>query len=269
MAVITRVANLIREQGLEVGIPVELRSTNNVVAWMSPSPVVAKIARDFAASAQEHQVAMALAALGAPAVPPIDIGLAQPINVEGQWVTLWRYVADERMATPAEVADSLFDLHAGLAQILSPADLPPCGDRLEAVVELLDAPEFSVGLSEVDCALLRRALLNGIEALDSRSGDASVIHGSPHRFNVLVSDGRAMFIDFETVEQGPLEWDLAHLEEEVAHLYPLDVDRHLLETCRIAISAATSIWCWKAIERGADMRSHAEQHLDTVRRSLS
>ena len=45
MDLITAVANLVRDQGLEVGVPVNLRSTNNVVAWMRPSPVVAKIAR--------------------------------------------------------------------------------------------------------------------------------------------------------------------------------------------------------------------------------
>jgi hypothetical protein len=68
---ITSVANLARGQGLEVGVPVNLRSTNNVVAWMHPSRVVAKIARDFDASARELQRATFLAAIGAPVVPPI------------------------------------------------------------------------------------------------------------------------------------------------------------------------------------------------------
>ena len=78
-----------------------------------------------------------------------------------------------------------------------------------------------------------------------------------------------MFIDFETVELGPFEWDLAHLDEEVTGLYPADLDEDLLQTCRISISAATSTWCWEGIDRGADMRSHAEQHLETVRRALA
>ncbi len=78
-----------------------------------------------------------------------------------------------------------------------------------------------------------------------------------------------MFVDFETVASGPLEWDLAHLEEEVADHYPDARDRDLLGTCRTAISAATATWCWKGRDRGADMGSHAARHLATVRRSLT
>ena len=33
-------------------------------------------------------------------------------------------------------------------------------------------------------------------------------------------DGEPMFIDFETVCYGPVEWDLCHLEPSVAHRYP-------------------------------------------------
>jgi aminoglycoside phosphotransferase (APT) family kinase protein len=230
---------------------------------------VAKIAPSFDASARELQLATSLVGFGAPVVPPIEIGIAQPAYVEGQWVTFWHHVADERTATAAEVADSLSELHAALGQISGASDLPRCQVPLKAAVELLQDPEFTGGLTEVDRALLRRALLDGIDALDSISGSAHVLHGSPHRFNILVTDGKAVFIDFETVELGPLEWDLAHLEDEVTQLYPAFVEQDLLGICRIAISAATSTWCWYGIDQGADMRSNAEQHLEAVRRSLS
>ena len=100
MDLITEVANMLRDQGLEVSVPVSLRSTNNVVAWMCPSPVVAKIARDLNASTRELQLATLLAAAGAPVVPPIEIGIVQPVNVEGQWTTFWRYVADDEQRLP-------------------------------------------------------------------------------------------------------------------------------------------------------------------------
>ena len=57
-------------------------------------------------------------------------------------------------------------------------------------------------------------------------------------------------------------------DEEVVALYPADLDRDLLQRCRTAISAATSTWCWQGIDRGPDMRSHAEQHLEIVRQKL-
>jgi aminoglycoside phosphotransferase (APT) family kinase protein len=94
-----------------------------------------------------------------------------------------------------------------------------------------------------------------------------VIHGSPHRFNILVVDAAPKFIDFETVELGPLEWDLAHLEPEVAGLYPGEFDDQALALCRVMVSAATSTWCWEGLERGSDMQSHAQHHLQVVRSS--
>ena len=265
----TSVANLLRGQGLEVGEPVSLRSTNNVVAWMRPSPVVAKIAQDLAASARELQLATFLVSVGAPVVPPIEIGIAQPADVAGQWATFWRHVEDERTATATQIAGSLGRLHLGLASLPGRTTIPPCWVRLESAVDLLDHPELPGELERDDRSLLRRALLEGIAALASPSEHTHVLHGSPHRFNILVADGEAVFIDFETVELGPLEWDLAHLDEEVAALYPVDLDGDLLRRCRISISAATSTWCWDGIDRGVDMRSHAEQHLEIVREALA
>jgi len=265
----TAVANLVRGQGLEVGEPVSLRSTNNVVAWMFPSPVVAKITRNLDASVRELQLATFLASVGAPVVPPIEIGITQPIKVARQWATFWHHVDDERTATAGQVAASLYRLHHGLAAVPGRTAFPPCWVRLESAVELLDDPELPGELASDDRSLLRRALLEGIAALAPLSDHFHVLHGSPHRFNILVVNGEAVFIDFETVELGPVEWDLAHLDEEVATLYPTDLDGDLLRRCRISISAATSTWCWKGIDRGADMRSHAEQHMEIVRHALS
>jgi hypothetical protein len=264
---ITSVANLVRNQGLEVDEPVNLRSTNNVVAWMHPSPVVVKIAGDFDSARRELHTATFLVSIGAPVVPPIEIGIAQPVNVAGRWATFWHHVADGGVATAAQVAASLDELHAGLAKAPGRTTFPPCWNRLETAVVLLEDSEISGRLTADDHSHLRRALLDGIAALTSLGDPPHVLHGSPHRFNILVTGGTAVFIDFETVEQGPLEWDVAHLDQEVAALYPADLDEDLLRTCRIAISAATATWCWHAIDRGADMRTHAEQHLDSVRRS--
>ena len=262
------VADLARDHGLDVGVPVSLRSTNNLVAWLRPSSVVAKVSRDSHASSRELQIVTFLAAVGAPVVPPIEIGLAQPVSMAGQWVTFWHYVADEGTATAASIAAALDALHAGLAKAPDHSTFPPCWNRLKTAANLLDDPELPGGLAVRDRARLRRALDDGIAALTSLSDPPHVLHGSPHRFNILAVEGEAVFIDLETVELGPLEWDLAHLDEEVVALYPADLDRDLLQRCRTAISAATSTWCWQGIDRGPDMRSHAEQHLEIVRQKL-
>lgn len=123
--------------------------------------------------------------------------------MEGQWVTFWHYVADEGTATAAQVVASLDELHAGLAKAPDRTTFPPCWNRLEIAVDLLDGSEIPRGQAVDDSALLRRALLDGIAALTSLSKPPHVLHGSPHRFNILVMGGKAVFIDFETVELGP------------------------------------------------------------------
>lgn len=127
MDLVTSVADLAREQGLEVGVPVNLRSTTNVVAWMPPSPVVAKIAGGFNASSREVRMATFLSGIGAPVVPPIEIGIAQPAGVAGRWVTFWRCVADEGRASAAEVTSSLDALHAAPAEAPGRTTLPRAG----------------------------------------------------------------------------------------------------------------------------------------------
>ena len=67
-----------------------------------------------------------------------------------------------------------------------------------------------------------------------------MLHGSPQRMNILTRDGAPVFIDSETIQIGPIEWDLAHLEPEVASAYPADHDDDRLRVCGTAVSAATA-----------------------------
>jgi hypothetical protein len=83
--------------------------------------------------------------------------------------------------------------------------------------------------------------------------------------NIVAVDGLPRFIDLETIQLGPVEWDLAHLESEVATHYPGTYEDEVLAACRTAVSATTSTWCWDALHRGPDMRAHAEHHLAQVR----
>ena len=136
-----------------------------------------------------------------------------------------------------------------------------------SAVGALERPDFAPELVESDRALLRETLVDGIARLAKMTGGERVIHGSPHRFNILVVDAAPEFIDFETVELGPLEWDLAHLEPEVADFYLGEFDAQALALCRVMVSAATSTWCWEGLERGPDMQSHAQHHLQVVRSS--
>jgi hypothetical protein len=267
--VITPVANLVRSCGFDVHQPVNLRSTNNVVVWLSPSPVVAKISEGYDRAGRKLAVVRELVELAAPVVPPVDLGVEQPVTIDNRVITFWRYEPQDDVLEPnaAQIAESLFRLHSKLVSMRDRAAFPSFGEPLMTALRPLERPDFAPDLAAVDRTLLRKTLIDGIARLANMTGSEQVIHGSPHRSNILVVDAVPKFIDFKTVELGPLEWDVAHLEPEVADLYPGEFDHQVLALCRVMVSAATSTWCWEGLDRGSDMQNHAQHHLEVVRSS--
>ena len=57
----------------------------------------------------------------------------------------------------------------------------------------------------------------------------------------FVVNGGPRFIDFETVCEGPIEWDLAHIATEAAAAYPAAVDAETLRLCRARASVKTQL----------------------------
>jgi hypothetical protein len=264
---IATVGDFVRANGLVVTDPVDLRSTNNVVIWLAPSPVVAKISKEPDRAVRELKIVRALVELGAPVVPPFDFGPEQPVRLGETTVTFWRYEPQDDVVEldAAQLAHHLFFLHQKLAMLRGRIPLQSYDGPLRGAVRSLDSMKFAPELVAKDRLLLRRALVDGLSRLSPSARTEHVIHGSPHRLNIVAVNGVPSFLDFETVALGPLEWDLAHLEQEVADVYPAKVDPEVLALCRVMVSAATSTWCWEGVDRGPDMRSHAEHHLETVR----
>jgi len=260
--------------GLSVDEPVILRSTNNIVAWLRPSMIVAKIGvgqrRGFHT---EVLVASELDALGAPVVAPAP-GVPAVVHVEGGFaVSFWRYYPQPSdVDLPGEqVAAALHCLHAACAKISTEltTELPSYLEELQSVSELLlDDRRLSV-LPETD----RHLLLRAFDHLWKRVRVASpvnshvAIHGSPHAYNVLLVDGTPRFIDFETTCLGPVEWDLAHTSPDTVHSYTGAVDTQLLQMCRDLVRVKTAAWCWADVHRG-DLRYHAEMHLAYLKKQF-
>jgi hypothetical protein len=269
--IVRSVADLIRSYGFDVHQPVSLRSTNNVVVWLSPSPVVAKLSEHHVTARRELAIAGQLVELAAPVIHPFQLGVEQPVIIDKRTVTFWSYEPQDLIDELGSglIADCLYRLHASLSLIRARERLPSFAESLVAAVRSLEQSDFAAELAEPDRTLLRGTLVDGITRLEQIAGSERVIHGSPHRLNILSVDGAPTFIDFETVAIGPPEWDLAHLEPEVADLYPGDLDRVTLDLCRVLVSAATSTWCWQALDRGPDMRRHAQHHLGVVRSTRS
>jgi hypothetical protein len=267
MDIVAKVCDFVRSAGIVVTDVVELRSTNNVVVWLAPSSVVAKISEEHDRAVTELRMVRALIELGAPVVARIDFGAEQPVRIGETTVKFWRYEPqdDAVQLDATQVARQLFRLHQKLAMVKDRSSLQSYEKPLRAAVRSLDHPRFAPALAASDRELLRSALVDGMSRLMSSTSSEQVLHGSPHRLNILAINGAPSFIDLETVELGPLEWDLAHLEQEVGDHYPGKVDADVLRLCRVMVSAATSTWCWDGVDRGPDMRSHAMHHLEKVR----
>lgn len=266
-----QVAALARRVGVSFEVVHPLRSTNNVVLWLEPSDVVAKVHQDRGRAETELKVAAALAEIGAPVIPPAESYGSPVYNLERSCVTFWRYASQAGMPSPTShaIGVALHDLHIALRQVGEGLELPAAEVEMQAVLGVLGSPGNTPELEADDRRLLQAALRSAVDLLTSPVTSTSTIHGAPHRNNILVVDGCPRFIDFETVCQGPVEWDLAHLEPEVAESYPQPVDSARLEACRLAVSAKTSAACWANLHRGADMQFHAEHHLAVVRSALT
>ena len=256
-----------RDFGVEVEEPILLQDTNNNVFWLAPSPVVAKVgAGQHNWLEKELIIGMALEAASAPVVGPSRLVPRAVHQRQGYRITFWRYVSQTGGDLPApSVASALGALHAALARIEGTGGLPAFSEELDLVRRRLNDRRFASALDEAD----RRLLLDALGLLAPSCGLDNVLHGSPHRFNILSAQGSPRFIDFETVCRGPIEWDLAHLEPAVAAAYPSPIESELLARCTLVVSAKTAAWCWDQADQNDDMRGHASHHLDLVREALS
>jgi Ser/Thr protein kinase RdoA (MazF antagonist) len=115
--------------------------------------------------------------------------------------------------------------------------------------------------------LLRAAFDRLCAELDERPFAERVLHGEPHRDNVLATATGFRWIDFEEVSIGPLEWDLTSLPSGSEEEFP-QVDRELLRLLRTLNSARVATWCWVCADIEG-MRSHGEFHLERVRRATA
>lgn len=164
-AAIFTAVDVARGFGLAVGEPVPLRSTNNAVAWLCPSPVVAKISTPGTSRLlTELQVAQELVALGAPVVSPASEVPAIVHRRGGFETTFWRYHAQVSTAeiSPGRVALALSKLHASLSQLSSAlqASLPSYKAELGLVRSLLADHTALTALQAVDRDLLATTSIN-------------------------------------------------------------------------------------------------------------
>jgi hypothetical protein len=222
-AVATVVA-LARENGLRVEVPVVLNDLFSLMVHLEPAPVVARVAtrmpklRSPIEEWLEREIAVAtfLSEQDAPVVAPSRELPPGPHEAEGFWVSFWTYVEPDPDRTPTanDCSAMLLELHDVLR--LYPGELPMLGAGdiprgLEALAHAGDA------VSEADAVLLHSSVERLRSMWESPIGNIQPLHGDAHPSNLIATrDGGLVWIDFEDVCLGPIEWDLATMMDPSA-----------------------------------------------------
>lgn len=222
---------LARENGLRVEEPTVLNDLFSLMVHLRPAPVVARVATCMPKLRTpiahwlglEIAVTTYLSEKGAPVVAPSRELPPGPHAYDGFAISFWSYVRPDpdRTPTAADCSAMLVDLHALLRSY--PGELPLLGaNDIPRGLEALDqAGEI---LCEADVYRLRTAAERLRPLWEAPSGDLQPLHGDAHPGNLIATrEGGLVWIDFEDVCRGPVEWDLAtmmDLDAVAAHHQP-------------------------------------------------
>jgi hypothetical protein len=254
-----------RRWGYTSSDPVLLQETNNTVVWLSPHPVVAKVATRADGTEKllrEHEVATAIADLGAPIGRPLQ-GSSPYVHRGTRFtVTMWERLEQSRQGqfSDAELGLSLRQVHQALEQ--SGLGLPDFAMWLTQARMALDDKSRMAALPVEDQAILRKTFDVLLAQLEGRSFTRQTLHGEPHAGNRITTSLGFRWIDLESVCLGPLEWDLVFLPEEARAIFG-GFDQDLLTLLSVLNSARVATWCWIQW-RFPEMFQHGKHHLNEV-----
>jgi Ser/Thr protein kinase RdoA (MazF antagonist) len=202
--------------GLRGDKAVVLSDASNLLVWLRPAPVVARVAtvtstvrRGDAWLAREVAVASHLAAAGAPVVAPSAEIAAGPHRHDGFALSFWTYVDEAATALDAREAGARLRLcHDALTSFADELPRMAALDEAQATLERLAA---AGSLDEDDAALLRRAGSSVRERIDRLAAAMQPIHGDAHLHNVVNGPDGPLWNDWEDAFLGPRAWDLGCL----------------------------------------------------------
>lgn len=230
---------------LTVDNAIVLQDSNRLVLRLMPCDVVARVApMAYQASAEfEVELAQRLAETESP-VAALEPRVEPRVYAhDGFVVTLWTYYepVTPREVSPADYAKALERLHAGMRKL--DVTTPHFTDRVAEAQRLIASRDHTPALADTDRELLSNTLGSLRRAIGDRGAVEQLLHGEPHPGNVLSTKNGLLFIDLETCCRGPVEFDLAHVPEEVSERYP-DADQELLRECRVIVLAMVAAWRW-------------------------
>ena len=255
--------------GLRADDAVILQNSNRLTVRLLPCDVVSRIApMAYQASAEfEVEVALRLAETDSP-VATLEPRVEPRVYVrDGFAINMWTYFepVPPRQIAPAEYAHALERLHAGMREINLTA--PHFTDRIAEAQRLVGNRAYTPELGDADRELLSNALRELRRAIGQRGTVEQLLHGEPHPGNLLRTKNGLLFIDFETCCRGPVEFDIAHVPEEVSEYYP-DADQGLLGECRVLMLAMVAAWRWDRDDHFPNGRQMGTELLSQLRAGI-
>ncbi|MEV7555344.1 aminoglycoside phosphotransferase family protein [Amycolatopsis sp. NPDC089917] len=217
-----------RDLGLAVTEPEVLYDVFSVIVRLAPSPVVVRVPTvlprtttpETQLTDQRRELAVAawLGERGLPVVKPSPLVPAEPVQRDGFSMTFWElveFVEDANLAV-AYTAELVAKLHAALRDypgelaFLNGLDpfIPDGLAQLEGRPDLLDPADLDRARREWE---VLRPLLESEEAFAKAFPGVTVqpIHGDAPGYNLIVTTEGDLYSDFELVNRGPIERDLA------------------------------------------------------------
>jgi Ser/Thr protein kinase RdoA (MazF antagonist) len=253
--------------GLTADDAVVLQNSNRLAVRLLPCDVLARVAP--VAQQQLAQFEIELAQRLAQTESPV--GALEPRAEPGAYerdgfvVSLWTYSepVTPREVSPADYAKALERLHAGMRKL--DVTTPHFTDRVTEAQQLVASRDQTATLADVDRELLSSTLSRLRRTIGERGAAEQLLHGEPHPDNVLSTKNGPLFIDLETCCRGPVEFDLAHVPEEVVEHYP-GADQELLGACRALVLAMVAAWRWDARDQFPNGRRVGRELVSTLRK---
>ena len=242
-----------------------LHVSNRLALRLLPSDVLARVALPTHEAAEfEVGLAARLAATDSP-VALLDPRVAPRVyKRDGFTITLWTYYEPRtaRALSPADYADALSRLHVGMQHV--DVTTPHFTDRVREAQLLVGSRVRTPELSDADRDLLLNTFSRVMPVIAGRGAAEQLLHGEPHPGNVLNTTNGPLFIDLETACRGPVEFDLAHVPNEVSERYS-SIDHALLDDCRVLVLAMIAAWLSDPEDRFPRRRQAAWELLAALR----
>jgi len=250
--------------GLTVDDALVLHDSNKLTVRLLPCDVLARVAPMAHQVARfEVELAQRLAQTGSPVAALEPRVEPRVYERDGFAVTLWTYYpVTPWQVSPADYANGLERLHAGMREL--DVRTPHFTDRVAAAQQLVESSSLTPELADADRELLTSTLRSRRHAIGDRGAAEQLLHGEPHPGNVLSTKTGLLFIDLETCCRGPVEFDLAHVPEDVSERYA-DADEELLSECRVLVLAMVAAWRWDPGDQFPDGQRAARELLSALR----